>query len=226
MKITEKSVLNRWKKIVKERQIPSKAYEGVKTRIIKDLSGISDFTFRAVLNSYRHERFNLPEGACPLCEVSSSPNHDFFPEDAAPGFIITPNAFPILVGASLAVSDSHRRMYLTSDSNLAEEFMIFFRLADKTGLRAAHQTRGAGATIPQHEHYHLVAFDAEEEYGFEAADHRPLTRGSRVSVMPGFPFSHLIFPQDDPEHFTYFLRKMGDSIGHFFPDNNYQVPHI
>ncbi len=221
-------VLDRWKVINRERGVPDEAWDA-EIKLLRDPS--SDFVFAAVFNPYRFQRYGaLREGECVLCGALDQDN-TFFPEGVIPGFTPMPNKFPNVLGVSIAVSNEHRSMYATNNlEDLPAELDAFFRFAEKTGFRVHHQTRGAGATIPEHEHYHINAGSYSSklgvEYGFGSADFKQVHQDRRVSVMPGFPFAHLIFPLNDPGYVGYFLSQMGGSLGHKFVDNNYEVPHI
>jgi len=102
-------------------------------------------------------------------------------------------------------------------NNLANELETLFNFGDETGFRIYHNSFGMGATIPEHEHYHLLNFSPftnglGEEFGFDGArDFLEIVLG--VKKMAGFPFAHAIFEQKDPAKIEYFIRKLNEAHG-------------
>lgn len=230
----DENLLKRWHELVETRGIPPEALK-YKIKIVKDNSGKSDYGFGVIYNPYRSQRYNsLQNGSCPLCdvvtEISNKPSAalDYFS-----GFIVVPNRYPIIEGASLAISKGVKRnekpMYTTNNlDGLADELRTLFSYADFTGFHVFHNSAGAGATIPSHEHWQLVNFGSAydltgEKYGFEAADYSSLTKDREIRIMSSFPFAHLIFNRNDPEKIVFFLKRLGEKLGNKFKDGS--VPH-
>jgi len=230
----DSGVLARWKKVSDAIGISEKSYNP-QARIIKDPSGNSDYTFGAILNGERDKRPMNPT-VCPLCyvaeEVSGNPGRAFISESELPGFAVIPNLFPIVEGFALAIDRgfgaNERNMYNTSNvAALAEEMNFVFRFSDRTGYTAAHNVKGAGASINNHEHWHLANFGAIHDRagascGFNVANYTTVDKG--VSTADGFPFAHLIFAQNDSGRMVHFIENLGKKMGHLYDDGN--VPHV
>lgn len=231
-------ILRRWTRYIGKIGIPEEAYI-TPAKIISG-SRQSDYTFGAILNAYRFQRFNKNESekpSCVLCdsvsEVKTVWEKNLFPEYALPGFSAIPNIFPATIGASLAIAnrigERERPVYGTSEIDvrrLAHEISDLLAFSDVTGLQIFHNSPGLGSSIPQHEHWHLTDFGSVygslgEVYGFDAAEKVGVSEG--VSKMPNFPFAHLIFDREDPERLTRFLQKIGRELGQKF--ENGSVPH-
>ena len=223
-------ILRRWERYMSKINISPELYKS-SVRIIKDESGTSDYTFGAVLNGYRFQRFNSSneKDECVLCDavisVKTVWERNLFPEYFLPGFVVVPNNFPLTRGASMAVAnsvrDKERGMYKTDNINvgrLTHEISNLLNFSDVSGLQIFHNSEGFGASIPRHEHWHLTDFGnlydiAGNTYGFDAADKIKTSKG--VMKMPYFPFSHLIFDRNDPEKLVYFLNNLKKIGGDF-----------
>jgi hypothetical protein len=228
--------LARWRRAANSAGIPEEAYSPT-VKIVRDKSGKSNYTFAVMLNSYRFKRYKLDESVCPLCEevqiVGSELIKNLDPDSRLENFIVTPNKFPISEGASIAIDkgilDRERPMYTTKNlDGLADELEKVFAFGNETGFRAHHNGEGAGATIPRHEHWHLInpggIYElAGEKFGLGDAYIEPLCGDNRIFEMPGFPFAHIGFSQNDPERIVSFLRNLGLGIGDRYP--NGAVPH-
>jgi len=230
-------ILDKWHKATESIEIPKEALNP-KAKIIKDSSGNSKYTFGAILNSYRFQRdTQSDDDRCPLCgvlnEIEKNPVRNLFP-DSKLDYIVTPNRFPIMVGASLAIAkgtkEKERPVYTTRNlSKLSEEISELFSFADSTGFQIFHNSDGAGASIPHHEHWHFVNFGESfnlvgGKYGFEHAEYDDSKKNNKIQIMPDFPFAHLIFNQNDPERITSFLHNLGLKLGDTFPKGS--VPHV
>jgi hypothetical protein len=230
--------LTRWISAVNQAGIPQRAYNPP-IKIIGDNPKNPSYTFGVIFNSYRLERpYQKVEntGNCRLCsELTDSLTNPY--KNLALGisnnFLVTYNGFPHLTGFSMAVAKNvdgrEKPMYNTRDlEGLASELDEVFSIANKLGLKVFHNTHGAGASIPGHEHWHLFDFGSAYDkvgrrYGFDAAEKIPLKKESAVRIMPDFPFAHLIFNPKDPERIVNFLKHLGEEIGGKYPCGH--VPH-
>lgn len=176
-------------------------------------------------------------GSCPLCDavqdIKGEPIRNLLPNSQLLDFIITPNKFPFSKGSSIAIAKGvdgeERAMYTTSNlEGIANELEEIFKFADAVGFQAVHNSEGAGASIPNHEHWHFVDFGlgyklAGTRYGFENSQYKQSRNTSGVHIMLDLPFAHLIFDQNDPGRIVSFLRRLGSEIGSRF--HNGSVPH-
>lgn len=232
-------ILERWHHAANAAGIPREAYNP-KVKIVRDPSGKSTYSFGVILNTYRFQRYEAIETdneKCLMCEAiqetRDEPLINIDPNAELSGFVVRPNKFPIQEGASLAITrdigDQHRKMYTTKTlDGLADEMTTLFTFGDETGFQVFHHSEGAGATIPNHEHWHLINSGAlytiaGEQFGFGDSDIEPLRKYSGIYIMPDFPFAHLIFNQDNPNRIVAFLHSLVNSIGNSFP--NGIVPH-
>jgi len=234
-------ILDRWYAAAEKVGIPKESYqltaEGRTVKVVRDPSGKSDFTFGVIHNSYRFERHKMASTDCPLCvvvdDVQNDPSMNLDLENKFPGSVVRPNIFPIVKGVSMAIAkgsgDNEKKMYTTKNlDGLVSELRETFAYADGTGFQAFHNSEGAGASIPGHEHWHLTNYGeiynlAGEMYGFENAETTSLKNVNGVKTMNDYPFAHLIFDQNDPEKIVHFLSKLGHEIGNQF--DNGAVPH-
>ncbi len=227
------SILERWIPAAEAFGVPKDSYNK-ETRMIEDKSQRQAYSFALIFNPHRIKRYHQQNTQdCPLCatlqEAKANPEILLFPQEDRGEFTLIPNKFPSVAGASVALSREHRPMYTTQNlSGLAEGLDLLLKFKDREGFCLHHNSEGAGASIPSHEHYHLtnykvVAEQLGKEYGFEAADLISVAR-NQVYSMPSFPFAHLIFTQDDPQRITSFLQKLGENIGSKFQGG--VVPHI
>ena len=170
---------------------------------------------------------------CNLCNAvefaTANPQMNLLPDEDTLDFIIMPNKFPIIQGFSLAITKEERDMYTTKDlSRFVNEFSTIQRVCETTGLEVFRNCPGFGASIPQHEHWHLATFREGYNmlgttYGLDAAEKVKVKGNSGVSVMPSFPFAHLIFDKD-PSKILKFLENIQESLGSSY--DNGAVPHI
>jgi len=228
----KKTFLEKWRRAADAFEIPKEAYK-VSIKLVEDPSGNSGYSFAAIFNPHRYQRrVSYIKDSCPLCntiaEARKDKDKNIFPE-YSDLFVITPNLFPLTEGASIAISRQHREMYSTRYiSKLKEELDTIFKLSKELGVAAEHNSAGAGASILDHEHWHLIYREAIFQqigttYGFEAVYCQPTKTTNKVSIMSDFPFAHLIFNENDTEHIVYFLNKLEERIGSRFP--NKEVPH-
>lgn len=222
------SLLRKWDEIVRSYGISEKVLNP-SVRVIKDPSDKSNYSFGMIYNPHRFQRLSSGQtDTCRLCaEVklaeSGQKERVLY---SFPGFIVVPNKFPILRGASLAISTGteqmERPMYTTKNlDHLAAELRTVFAYANSTGFSVYHNNDGFGATISKHEHWQFVDFGvaydlAGEKYGFEGAEYQKLKNHPKIKIMPKFKFAHLIFKNDDPERIAFFLRKLGKNLGSRF----------
>jgi len=230
--------LEKWISAVEQAGIPKRAYSP-QVKLIKDEKGVSPYTFGAIFNPYRFERpFQKKENitGCPMCSELKSCDSNTYKDlapDISPNFLVTYNAFPHIIGSSMAIAKNvngeEKPMYDTRNlENLALELNEVFNIADQLGLKVFHNNYGAGASIPNHEHWHLLNFGSAydsvgEMYGFDTAEKFSSRKNRTVKVMQDFPFAHLIFDPKDPELIVEFLRKLGNEIGGRYPYGH--VPH-
>lgn len=211
-------ILRRWDLAADVMKIPKKAYD-MPIKIVSDKTRKSDYTFGVIYSPYRKKRPSEAnvEG-CPLCrtvgEAQTDTRKNLFPGRDLGDFIIVPNKYPSTYGASLAITKKERPMYNTKKmETLREDLETISRLCTETRYRFFHQTEGAGATIPRHEHWQLANWEdmyvrAGGRYGFDVAETENLPGFDRVRVMPSFPFAHLIFDIHDFEKIDSFLKVL------------------
>lgn len=231
--------LDSWEKAARDVGIPQEAYQP-RVRVIKDDSGNSGYSFGIILNPYRTSRPSDPTKNvldCPLCqglvEAESRPVRRLDKQFPLEGYAVIPNKFPTIKGHTMAVTNGIKEgevpMYSTKSlEGVAEELEKMSSYASRLGLQAFHNSEGAGASIPNHEHWHLTNWEetlvrAGEFYGFEAADIEPVSRASRIGTMPGFPFAHLVFDQTSSDRIVSFLSRLSRKIGRDY--DNGAVPH-
>ena len=228
----------RWLAAAEATQIPSSFYE-IESRAI--LSDKSPFKFGVFYNPSRHRRPGI-ETECKMCyeleEARKNPLRTLATNEIV-GFTVIPNRYPSALGFSMAIPEvvtdkSHRPMYNSSDlGEFVRDVQLLLPFAKKHGFELYHQTSGAGATIPQHEHWHLTNWaamysSAEELYGFDYSEVKRLRGVENVGVMEGFPFAHLIFKDNDPEKIQRFILNMQNALGREGYANattSHAVPH-
>lgn len=227
----KENFLTRWDRAAEIMEIPREAHVP-SVRIIKDKS---NYSFGVIVNEHRLKKPQEKTSDCPLCDIVATAEKDsalnLLPENKASNFIFVPNKFPFYRGSSLAISrgkkENERGIYSTKNlDGVSEEISLMLDIGKNIGLRAVHNTPGAGASIPNHEHWHFIDFDflyqkTGEKFGFEAARYDSL---KNVLVMPDFPFAHLIFNPTKTEDITRFLFNIGKSVGCQFPNGS--VPHF
>ena len=236
--------LNRWKIAAEIEEIPTETYRPL-ISLIRNLSGKSNYTFGVILNEHRNQR-SLPQNkpkdkdGCRLCNVVTNAEINpksnllsgiWFDNKTVSDFIVTPNKFPIIQGFSLAITKQEREIYTTKDlSNFITDFTAIQDICKTQGLEAFHNGNGFGASIPKHEHWHLITFMEGykilgSSYGFDAAEKIKVKGNDGVSIMPSFPFAHLIFEKEGyNEKMLKFLQNIQKNLG-----SNYEhgaVPHI
>ena len=206
-------------------------------RLINDAN--SDYSIGIMFNPRRFER-SKPKAedsaGCRLCaELKNSEENSF--KNLAPNisenFLITYNPFPHTIGSSMALAKNkdgkEKPMYDTKNlSRLVIELDEVFKIAEKLGLKVFHNTFGAGATIPSHEHWHLLNLNSAYDtlgvmYGFDAAEKVDSKKLKGVQIMPDFPFAHLIFDSSNPEPIVHFLKNLGTALGKDYPYGH--IPH-
>ncbi len=217
-----------WDRATELLGIPKEAY-APKLKVLRDLSGRSDYTFLAHLNPHRANRIKQRPNGCLLCKTFEKivEEKELNLGEIEENMIVYPNAFPFTRGASLAIPREHRPLYSTSNpGNLEEELKSILDFGSRKGLRMAHNYRGFGASISEHEHYHLFNlgsfFEQEGAHGFENAE-VVMYRGSNAGFMPSFPFAHIVISQDDPGLVEQVVRRAGNQLGNRF--DNGEVPH-
>ena len=227
------SILLKWDELMENSGFLKEV--NINVRVIRDTTGKSNYTFGIIYNTYRFQRPNpINIDLCPLCEeVKLSEEKGENVLSYFPGFIVTPNKFPVLRGSCIAIStetaQNERPMYTTKNlDNLVEELKNVFKYADSTGFCVYHNCEGFGATLSRHEHWQLVNFGAAydiagEKYGFEKGDCDGLKKYRDVSVLSNFDFAHLIFNKNDPERLVSFLDNIQRELGNKF-DKGF-VPH-
>jgi len=232
-------VIARWLNIAKFLGIPEEAYNP-EVRVIRDTSGKSNYLFGAILNENRSLRplDSLKNKMdCPLCgaveDTKEEPGRRLDADSELKGYVVVPNIFPAKLGHSMAVTEGTREleepMYTTQNLDyVAEEMRKVFAYCTKVGFQAFHNGKGSGASVPNHEHWHLTNWHATfstagQIYGFESAETEEAGICS-VRKMPEFPFAHLIFHQDEPDRIIKFLKDLQDEIGRRYKEG--EVPHI
>ena len=211
-------VLKRWDGAAVATGIPKEAYD-MPVKIVGDETGKSDYAFGVIYSPHRKKRPNQSDSQeCLMCrmvkEAEKDTRKNLFPGRDIGDFIITINMYPSTYGASLAITRNERPMYNTKEmKTLKDDLGTISKLCIETGYRFFHQTEGAGATIPRHEHWQLVNWEnmytrAGGRYGFDAAETESLSGFDGVKFMPSFPFAHLIFDIHDFEKIEFFLRSL------------------
>jgi hypothetical protein len=235
------NILDKWTVSAEAAGILPETYR-FDSKVVRDESGGGDFTFGVIRNAYRMSRpgpskSGEPKHACVLCNVVDEVKDDLvrriLTEDQLPGYVVIPNLFSTTAGHTIVIDSGveidEREMYNTRNlRGLDSEMELIFRVADETGFRAFHNSEDAGASIPGHEHWHFTNFGSVyvqvgKSYGFDAAEISDISGYTGVSYMPGFPFSHLVFDQEEPNRITSFLHQLGDQLGRSFDDG--VVPH-
>jgi hypothetical protein len=232
----KKDFLERWTFAVQQVGIPQIAYNP-QVKIINDTN--SNYSIGVIFNPHRFERLNPKTeeyAGCKLCaelrESSAIPSKNLAP-NISENFMITYNAFPHMIGSSMAIArnkeSEEKAMYNTKNlSGLLLEMEEIFSIADELGLKVFHNTFGAGATIPNHEHWHLLNLNSAYDkignmYGFDAAEKVESKKIRGIKTMPNFPFAHLIFDSKDLEWIVHFLNNLGNNLGKNYPYDS--VPH-
>lgn len=225
--------LDRWNIAATIEEIPLEA-RFPEVRIIKDPSGKCDYTFGIIMNELRYNNnISGGKGKCNLCDAvefaTLKPQINLLPDEDILDFIVVPNKFPIVQGFSIAITKEERPVYTTNNlTNFVKEFLAIKDICSKYGLKVFHNSEGFGATIPWHEHWHLATFEegykiAGAAYGQDAAEKKKVKGKKGISIMPEFPFAHLIFTDNDPEKISRFLGNAHEKIG----DNYFKgvIPH-
>ncbi len=226
--------LKSWDIATTELGVPEHFYD-VKLRIIKG----DDFSFALILNPPRESRPNFKDSPSPILEtcvlcnaVEETQKNKKRILMETENFIFTPNKFPTIRGSSIAyhnkLNENSKPMYRTNNLKDLEIYLKeYLEISRKTGLRIFHNSPGAGASIPNHEHSNFHNFSTfykklGEIYGFEGAEYEKVRGTEGIERLVNFPFTNLVF-QEDPERIVSFLRKLENSIGYRFEDRG--VPH-
>ena len=230
--LLKENFLIRWRAAFKE----NNSHSDIFTPKIKVVSKKGEYSFGIIHNSYRFKRYFTKKERCPLCNeiinLNKDVNGNLDQEGLLSDYYVIPNKFPIVDGTSLAVTkgigENERPMYDTKNlDNLAEELNKLINYANIINFRLFHNSEGFGATIPNHEHWHLTNFGKFYSevgiYGFDTAEIENLPR-IKEKIMPNFPFTHLIFDQQDSEKIVYFLKRLDETIGYKY--HKQVVPHI
>ncbi|MCD4666268.1 hypothetical protein K8R47_00470 [archaeon] len=230
-------ILSRWHYAAELDGIPTEAYRP-RIKIVCDELGESEYTFGVILNEHRFNRpVNLSESKvakCNLCNAvrlaQEEPKREFHKDLRLSDYVITSNKFAFMEGFSMAIAREERPVYTTKNlEGISRELGVFLDFADETGFEIFHNSPGFGASLPQHEHWHLTTFRGGYDiagglYGFDAAEKINSRESSEVKVMPAFPFAHLIFSRNDPERIVSFLDKIQKEIGNNYKEGS--VPHV
>ena len=215
--------LDRWNIAAAIEEIPMDALFP-EVRIVSDPSGKCDYTFGIIMNERRYNKsVSGDKRKCNLCDAvdfaTLNPKLNLLPNEDILDFIVVPNKFPIVQGFSIAISKEERPIYTTNDlTNFVKEFSAIKDIGSKYGLKIFHNSEGFGATIPWHEHWHLTTFSeaykiAGATYGQDAAEKKKVKGKEGISIMPEFPFAHLIFTDNDPEKISRFLGNAHEEMG-------------
>ena len=214
----DEKILQRWDLAADLMKIPEEAYD-MPVKIVIDKTGKSKYTFGVIYSPYRKKRPSETDvDTCPMCRMADEAKIDsrknLFPERNLRDFIVTPNHYPSTHGASLAITKNERSMYTTKKmETLRDDLEAIANLCIETRYRFFHQTEGAGATFPRHEHWQLMDWSsiynrAGNKYGFEMAETNNLPGLNGIRFMPNFPFAHLIFDIHDFERIEFFLKSL------------------
>lgn len=229
-KIITPEILGRWHEAMQSLGVPKEAYSP-DVRVVE--SGGNSFGL--IFNPYRAQRpLDSAKNAsdCPLCgALSQSTNLDR--TNSLPGYSVIANKFPAMEGHSLAITsgsgDKEKPMYSTKDLNkLTSDLKDIFDFCNSTGFQAFHNGPGAGASVPNHEHWHLTNWGsifskANQVYGFESSQLETLSASPQVSKMPAFPFANLVFQHDSPDRIVHFLKSLENTIGQDYTIGT--IPH-
>jgi hypothetical protein len=231
MKLSEE-FLKSWDISAEDLGVSSSSYNP-RLRVIRESS--SSYSFSMILNPTRETRpvTKRDTESCMLCDSleQSQVNRKRILMETE-NFILTPNKFPTLRGSSIAYlkysGKKSRPMYRTNNLEGLEDYLEeYFKIARTTGLRMFHNSPGAGASIPIHEHSNFHNFSRFYDelglvYGFDGAEYEKIKGVSGIGKLVNFPFANLVF-EEDPERIVSFLRKLQYSIGNQFGENG--VPH-
>ncbi len=223
----------RWRTAAEAEGIQEEAF----TPEVRIVPGNRGYNFGVIRNEHRFKRAGVETknafDYCNLCNAVRLAQEDakrnLAPDYNLADFIVTVNKFPINEGFSMAISEHERPMFTTQNLHgVAEELATMLDFADKTGFEVFHNSPGFGATIPTHEHWHLTTFRrcydiVKGKYGFDAAEKSKLNGATGVSVMPEFPFAHLIFDRNSPDRLVNFLARLHKGISHKYEEG--AVPH-
>ncbi|MFA5856728.1 MAG: hypothetical protein WC867_05190 [Candidatus Pacearchaeota archaeon] len=226
--------MEKWKVAVSAMGIPEEFYSNLNVRRL-DGKSKSDYSLAVIFNPGRINRPTQNNGVvnCHMCrmanEALNEPVKNLYP-NSFQDMIVTPNGFPPSIGASMIIPIKEIPMYSTKNlTNLGENGENLARLLKFTGdngLFLYHQTFGAGATIPIHEHFHgttLYKFqESIGEFGFDKENLEPVKRNKGVYTMPNFPFAHLVFDKEDPLKIVNFIKNLNELPS---PFETGEVPH-
>ncbi len=230
------NLLKEWIRIAHSHGVSSEHYTTPKIKVVANNSQ-SGYQFGVIFNSNRKNRPGLNknevDNECALCIKLKDSSDFLLPDLKTSNFIFFPNLFPTIRGMSLAISsgiDSKEKpMYTTNNlDSLNDDFHELIKISESLGLKLFHNSPGFGASLPRHEHWHLVDFGyaydiAGKVYGFDAAEKNNLKRVSEIRIMPTFPFAHLIFNKNDSERIVHFLKRLDNGLGSNY--NGFGVPH-
>lgn len=228
--------LQKWDKSAKDSNIPESALNPR----VRVLQGEDDYSFGVIFNPHRFQRpmRKMDADSCVLCEVvedtKAGRNVSLDSENVLKDNIVVANKFPTMRGHGLILNSgtgkNEKPMYSTRNVNgLSQEIRKVMEFAGDRGLQAYHNSVGAGASIPGHEHWHLTNWKetyqrAGQVYGFDRASVESSGLVSAVMVMPEFPFAHLIFESDEVERLPKFLERLQEKIGSQYDERG--VPHV
>jgi len=233
----DKNILQKWREIAELEQIPLDSLTS-KVRYIEGEKG--QYSFGIILNPRRVKREKNKiesKSYCPLCKSANSLLYDeklsLLPKKSDSDLVFSINSFPLFEGFSLGFSNkifpNERPLYTTGDlSNLESELSEVLDISKNYGFQIFHNSPGFGATIPQHEHWHLTNFAASYDilgrtYGFDDSEIKKIPGNEGVYSLANFPFAHLVFDGKDPSKVVYFLSKVHDNLSTHFDEKF--VPH-
>ncbi|MDO8563639.1 MAG: DUF4922 domain-containing protein [Nanoarchaeota archaeon] len=239
-----KDFLDRWSRAVENVVVAESAFNP-NVRAVSDSS--DGFKFAVIHNPNRFERPMPPTGDnsareqkkdCILCSVLEFTTQDnvrnLNPEGSLKNYTVVVNKFPTMRGHSLGIENgiksNEKRMYSTLDlSRVSKDMEAVFSFAQERGLQAYHNSEGAGASIPGHEHWHFTNWNAIYDKagaicGFDGVDHERTAVSKDVGFVSDFPFAHLIFDRKDPERIVSFLDKIGKRFNSQYTKGF--VPHV
>ncbi|HEV8290134.1 MAG TPA: DUF4922 domain-containing protein [Candidatus Norongarragalinales archaeon] len=137
-----------------------------------------------VWTPYRVNRFaEAHNDKCPLC-TKGAHSQELFKGKYAP-FKVFPNKYPASLGHTVIVHEKHVEKNVD-----AQELSVMQRFCRETGYRVVRNMRGAGASLPSHEHFQ----------GF--LERMPVENFSRKrvaekTVLEGYPCRHFAAEGDE-----------------------------